>query len=151
MVAGQDLMHDRRGARLRVYLVDSGCYSFAKMYTLPHICPTPQIDPRTRGANMQPFVQRGAPQENDRLAENPTLTGRGRGAALLLAFDHACQNDDLEVAAQLLIEYEGFVTRMPLNLNGNRRGEFDSLIAAHSRLWTLLDQSDHGDMTEEQK
>jgi hypothetical protein len=64
--------------------------------------------------------------------------GRRRGDAILLAFNYACDHDDLEVAAQLLIIYESVVTRSPLTMNEYRRGEFDSLISAHGRLWTLL-------------
>jgi hypothetical protein len=57
---------------------------------------------------------------------------------ILTAFNGACDQDDLEVASLLLIEYERVVTRYPVKLDGNRRSEIDTLISAHARLWQLL-------------
>lgn len=57
---------------------------------------------------------------------------------ILAAFDHACEQDDLEVAALLLVEYERVVTREPTAIGKVRRREMESLISAHSRLWELL-------------
>jgi hypothetical protein len=56
----------------------------------------------------------------------------------LAAFDRACEQNDLEAAALLLIEYERIVTRVPITLGMGRRREMENLISAHGRLWELL-------------
>jgi|ERR1051326_2453659 nitrite reductase/ring-hydroxylating ferredoxin subunit len=87
---------------------------------------------------MPPAMQRAHTREIDVPVENLALMGPRRGDSLLLALNDACEHDDLETAAQLLIEYEGFVTRQPIIQCSARRAEFDNLISAHGRLWTLL-------------
>jgi hypothetical protein len=76
-------------------------------------------------------------------------TGRetGSGAAprysrrlsdkILIAFHHACDQADFEVAEQLLHILEMMLTRRPLTPDGTRRRNMESLIAAHERLWHL--------------
>lgn len=76
-------------------------------------------------------------------------TGRetGTGAAprysrrlsdkILIAFHHACDQADFEVAEQLLHILEMMLTRRPLTPDGTRRRNMESLIAAHERLWHL--------------
>jgi hypothetical protein len=56
---------------------------------------------------------------------------------ILLAFHHACDLGDIEVAAQLLGVLE-FLTKRDAGFPG-REGQRpkDSLIAAHERLWQL--------------
>jgi hypothetical protein len=66
---------------------------------------------------------------------------------ILLAFHHACDQGDLEVAEQLLHVLEMMLIRRPLTPDGGRRRNMESLVAAHERLWHLrhpaadLDQS----------
>ena len=62
----------------------------------------------------------------------------GAGAEILSAFDHACDEDALELATLLLIELERIVTRSPISLRHGRRREMEVLISAHRRLWNLL-------------
>jgi hypothetical protein len=57
---------------------------------------------------------------------------------ILAAFGHACEQDDLEVAALLLTEFERVVTRKPITLDTDGRREMADLISAHRRLWQLL-------------
>jgi hypothetical protein len=76
-------------------------------------------------------------------------TGRegGAGAAprysrrlsdkILIAFHHACDQADFEVAEQLLHILEMMLTRRPLSPDGTRRRNMESLVAAHERLWHL--------------
>jgi hypothetical protein len=73
------------------------------------------------------------------------------GDKILLAFNDACDNDELEVAALLLVEYERVVTRPPIGLGTERRREIESLVAAHSRLWEALrgSLSESSERTEE--
>src|ERR1700675_4545023 len=92
----------------------------------------------SRAGALVPIPKRSAEEGHPTRAK---VAGRRRGDAILLAFDYACERDDLEVAAQLLIDYESVVTRLPLTLNEYRREEFDNLISAHGRLWTLLRSS----------
>lgn len=56
---------------------------------------------------------------------------------VLVAFHHACDTSDLDVAEQLLRILEVMVTRRPTNADGNRRRSMEGLVAAHERLWHL--------------
>ena len=58
---------------------------------------------------------------------------------ILIAFHHACDQGDFEVADELLRVLEMMFTRrptMPLP-DSNRRKNMESLVAAHERLWML--------------
>jgi hypothetical protein len=56
---------------------------------------------------------------------------------ILIAFHHACDQADFEVAEQLLHILEMMLSRRPLTPDGTRRRNMESLIAAHERLWHL--------------
>src|SRR5215469_15226413 len=56
---------------------------------------------------------------------------------ILIAFHHACDQADFEVAEQLLHILEMMLTRRPLTPDGTRRRDLESLVAAHERLWQL--------------
>lgn len=56
---------------------------------------------------------------------------------ILIAFHHACDQSDFEVAEQLLHVLEMMLTRRPLTPDGTRRRNMESLVAAHERLWHL--------------
>jgi hypothetical protein len=56
---------------------------------------------------------------------------------VLIAFHHACDQGDVEVAKQLLHILEMMLTRRPLAEDGTRRRNMESLVAAHERLWQL--------------
>ena len=56
---------------------------------------------------------------------------------ILIAFHHACDQGDFEVADQLLHILEMMLTRRPLTPDGTRRRNMESLVAAHERLWHL--------------
>ncbi|HYF07484.1 MAG TPA: hypothetical protein VD970_07675 [Acetobacteraceae bacterium] len=56
---------------------------------------------------------------------------------ILIAFHHACDQDDFEVAEQLLKILEMMITRRPVSPDQNRRKNMESLVAAHERLWLL--------------
>ncbi|HVZ09228.1 hypothetical protein [Rhodopila sp.] len=56
---------------------------------------------------------------------------------ILIAFHHACDQGDYEVADQLLRTLEMMLTRRPLTPDGTRRRNMESLVAAHERLWYL--------------
>lgn len=56
---------------------------------------------------------------------------------ILVAFHHACDVADYEVAENLLRILEIMVTKRPMPDGSNRRRNMDSLIAAHERLWQL--------------
>lgn len=64
--------------------------------------------------------------------------GRRLTERIMAAFDQACEQDDLEVAALLLTEFERIVARKPITPGMDRRREMQELISAHSRLWQLL-------------
>ncbi len=56
---------------------------------------------------------------------------------ILIAFHHACDQGDFEVAEQLLHVLEMMLRRRALSPDLNRRRSMDSLVAAHERLWYL--------------
>ncbi len=56
---------------------------------------------------------------------------------ILIAFHHACDQSDYEVAEQLLRILEMMLTRRPVSPDTNRRRNMESLVAAHERLWHL--------------
>lgn len=56
---------------------------------------------------------------------------------ILIAFHHACDQGDYEVAEQLLRILEMMLTRRPVSPDTNRRRNMESLVAAHERLWYL--------------
>jgi hypothetical protein len=56
---------------------------------------------------------------------------------ILIAFHHACDQGDYEIASQLLRVLEMLLTRRPLSPDANRRRTIESLVAAHERLWNL--------------
>lgn len=68
----------------------------------------------------------GAPRYSRRLSDK-----------ILIAFHHACDQADFEVAEQLLHILENMLTRRPYTPDGNRRRSIESLVAAHERLWYL--------------
>lgn len=75
----------------------------------------------------------------DRSPAEPTRrVSRRVGESVLIAFNEACKRNHLELAAQLLVDYERLVTRLPITLGPDRRLEIDGLISAHAKLWTLL-------------
>jgi hypothetical protein len=61
---------------------------------------------------------------------------------ILIAFHHACDQSEFQIAEQLLSVLEGLLTRRPINPDTNRRRSMESLVAAHERLWHLRHHSD---------
>ena len=56
---------------------------------------------------------------------------------ILVAFHHACDLADLEVAEALLRTIELILTRRPVQPGFSRRRDMETLVAAHERLWLL--------------
>ncbi|MCI0753880.1 hypothetical protein [Teichococcus vastitatis] len=56
---------------------------------------------------------------------------------ILIAFHQACDQNDFEIAEELLRILEKMVTRRPSQPDNNRRKNMESLVAAHERLWLL--------------
>jgi hypothetical protein len=56
---------------------------------------------------------------------------------ILIAFHHACDQTDIEVAGQLLDLLELMIKRAPSLPTGSDRRARESLVAAHERLWPL--------------
>jgi hypothetical protein len=57
---------------------------------------------------------------------------------ILIAFHHACDQGDIEVARCLLDVLAYMVHRPPAGLEGRERRIKESLVAAYERLWQLL-------------
>jgi len=73
-----------------------------------------------------PKQNTGAPRYSRRLSDK-----------ILLAFHHACDQGDYEIAEQLLHILETMLTRRTVPPDANRRKSIESLVAAHERLWHL--------------
>jgi hypothetical protein len=73
-----------------------------------------------------PRQSQGAPRYSRRLSDK-----------ILLAFHHACDQGDYEIAEQLLHILETMLTRRTVPPDANRRKSIESLVAAHERLWHL--------------
>lgn len=67
----------------------------------------------------------------------PPRHSRRLSDKILIAFHHACDQGDFEVAEQLLRILEMMLTRRPISPDTNRRRNMESLVAAHERLWHL--------------
>jgi hypothetical protein len=82
------------------------------------------------------------PEEEDHVRgetgpAGPPRYSRRLSDKILIAFHHACDQADFEVAEQLLHVLEMMLTRRPLTPDGTRRRNMESLVAAHERLWHL--------------
>ena len=71
------------------------------------------------------------------LVAAPPRHSRRLSDKVLIAFHHACDVSELEVAEQLLRILEAMMTRRYTPAEGNRRRNLESLVAAHERLWHL--------------
>lgn len=56
---------------------------------------------------------------------------------LLVAFHHACDVSDIEVARHVLQVLEIMLSRKPSQPDPNRRRNMEGLVAAHERLWNI--------------
>lgn len=56
---------------------------------------------------------------------------------LLIAFHHACDVSDLEVAGRILQILELMLSRRPASPDLSRRRTMEGLVAAHERLWHI--------------
>jgi hypothetical protein len=67
-----------------------------------------------------------------------SVTSRNRllSDRILIAFNQAYEQDDLDVAERLVRVFET-LSRRALKPNTNRRREMDNLVAAYQRLWLL--------------
>jgi len=72
-----------------------------------------------------------------RAAAPPPRHTRRLSDKILIAFHHACDQGDYEVAEDLLRIIEMMLTRRPVSPDVNRRKNMESLVAAHERLWLL--------------
>lgn len=91
-------------------------------------------------------IEAGPAQTGDEASQGASPGGAPRytrrlSDKILIAFHHACDQNDFEVAQQLLQVLEMMLTRRPLTPDGNRRRNTESLVAAHERLWHLLHPS----------
>jgi hypothetical protein len=76
-------------------------------------------------------------REVARNVASPPRHTRRLSDKILIAFHHACDQGDYEVAEELLRILEMMLTRRPVSPDVNRRKNMESLVAAHERLWLL--------------
>ncbi len=60
---------------------------------------------------------------------------------ILVAFHHACDESEFEVAEALLRTTEALITRRGATPDAHRRRSLEALVAAHERLWHLRNKS----------
>jgi len=60
---------------------------------------------------------------------------------LLIAFHHACDVNDLEVATQVLRVLEMMLARRPVQLDSSRRRNMENLVAAYERIWHIRNKA----------
>jgi len=75
--------------------------------------------------------------KDGRAGATPPRHTRRLSDKILIAFHHACDQGDYEVAEDLLRVLEMMLTRRPVAPDVNRRKNMESLVAAHERLWLL--------------
>jgi hypothetical protein len=88
-----------------------------------------------------------ADEDTGREAASPSAAprySRRLSDKVLIAFHHACDQGDFEVAEQLLHILEMMLTRRPFTPDGTRRRNMESLVAAHERLWHLRHPNTEG-------
>lgn len=83
------------------------------------------------------FLDQSASDRSSRSEPFPPRHSRRLSDKILIAFHHACDTGELEVAASLLRVLEDLVSRRHEPPEGNRRRNIESLVAAHERLWHL--------------
>jgi hypothetical protein len=76
------------------------------------------------------------PHDPSRAKSRPRYTRR-LSDKILIAFHHACDQEDLEVAAWLLDVLESLTRRPYTQPIGTDQEAKEGLIAAHERLWKL--------------
>ena len=64
-------------------------------------------------------------------------SGRRLWDKILVAFHHACDLGDLEIAEAMLQILELMLVRQTIAVDTNRRRNIESLVAAHERFWSL--------------
>lgn len=87
---------------------------------------TEEPEDRRQDEAVRDMVPATAPRYSRRLSDK-----------ILIAFHHACDQGDYEVADELLRVLEMMLRRRVLSPDLNRRRSMDSLVAAHERLWYL--------------
>ena len=83
----------------------------------------------------------------DDIARDPSAAAAPRHSRrlsdkILIAFHHACDQGDFDVADQLLGVLENMLRQRPMPADANRRRSLDSLVAAYERLWYLRHPTD---------
>jgi hypothetical protein len=73
-------------------------------------------------------------QSNER---HPPRQKRRLSDMVLVAFHHACDQSDIEVASELLHVLDFMTMRHPNLPTGRERRVQEGLVAAHERLWLL--------------
>lgn len=81
--------------------------------------------------------QTPAVEDTGKAERSTTRYSRRLSDKILIAFHHACDQDDYEIAEDLLGILERLLTRRSIHPDANRRKSIESLVAAHERLWHL--------------
>ncbi len=94
-----------------------------------------------RGRDVEPTSQVNGDQviaTPDEVTQNsPLRHSRGLSDKLRIAFHHACDNSDLEVAGRLLTLVEIMLMRRSIYTDRSHRRGIEGLVAAHERFWHL--------------
>lgn len=69
--------------------------------------------------------------------EPPRILNRRVSDKIMLAFEQACAQNELEVAHELLCLLEAMLEHPQTHGREDRRANIESLVGAHHRLWVL--------------
>lgn len=76
-------------------------------------------------------------QEPEKSAATPPRYSRRLSDKILVAFHHACDQQELDIAGELLNVLEMLLMQRGSAADLGRRRNMESLVAAHERLWAL--------------
>ena len=76
-------------------------------------------------------------QEPGKTAATPPRYSRRLSDKILVAFHHACDQQELDIAGELLNVLELLLMQRGTAADLGRRRNMESLVAAHERLWAL--------------
>jgi hypothetical protein len=80
-------------------------------------------------------------QDTPKSGATPPRYSRRLSDKILVAFHHACDQQELDVAGQLLTVLETLLMQRGSAADLGRRRNMESLVAAHERLWSLRNPS----------
>ena len=94
-------------------------------------------------SDLDPSVLELHTERQPEISDVPMRYARRLSDKILIAFHHACDDNEREIAKRLLDILETLINRPPApTVPNRRRQERERLVAAHQRLWCLWHDAD---------